>query len=149
MKNFPSASIFQRNHFKNFFDIIFFYREISCKKFKNHLQFYVKILLKKKSSFFPGKSLYFFFQNHTFSNIFQKASPRGCFWKFLKRVEKGKKGKTHKKIVVQVFIYMVVLPLISNLIDVFIIKREEEKRVKRREVYVFCVQHKTKNTYNT
>merc|ERR1712030_224383 len=46
-KIFLPASIFQRNPFKNFFHLIFF----------------------------PGKSLYFFFQNHTFSNIFQKPSP--------------------------------------------------------------------------
>merc|ERR1712155_245798 len=40
--------------------ILFFYRKISCKKFKNHLQFYVKISNKKISSFFTGKSPYFF-----------------------------------------------------------------------------------------
>merc|ERR1712155_251128 len=32
-------------------------REISCKKFKTHLQFYVKISNKNFSSFFAGKSL--------------------------------------------------------------------------------------------
>ena len=57
----------------------FFYMKISCKKFKNHLQFYMKIFLKKNSSFFTGKSLVKFFQNHTLENIFQKLSPRGCF----------------------------------------------------------------------
>merc|ERR1712242_215809 len=54
------ASIFQRNPFQNFFHSIFFPREISCKKFKTHLQFYVKISNKKFSSFFTGKSLYNF-----------------------------------------------------------------------------------------
>ena len=47
-------------------------REISCKKFKNHLQFYMKIFLKKISSFFTGKSLVKFFQNHTLETIFEK-----------------------------------------------------------------------------
>merc|ERR1712079_827576 len=36
----------------------FFPREISCKKFITHLQFYVKISNKNLSSFFTGKSLY-------------------------------------------------------------------------------------------
>merc|ERR1711941_173597 len=61
-KIFPSASFFQRNSFKNFFHIIFFTGKSLLKKFKNHLQFYMKILLKKFSSFFAGKSLYNFFQ---------------------------------------------------------------------------------------
>ena len=69
---FPSASIFQRNPLKNFFHLIFFPREISCKKFKFHLQFYVKIFLKKFSSFFTGKSLVKFFQKITFETIFEK-----------------------------------------------------------------------------
>merc|ERR1712079_390178 len=61
-KIFPPASIFQRNPFKNFFHLIFFSRKISYKKFKTHLQFYVKISNKKFSSFFTGKSLVKFFQ---------------------------------------------------------------------------------------
>ena len=86
-------------------------REISCKKFKNHLQFYMKILLKKISSFFTGKSLVKFFQNHTLENIFQKLSPRGCFWKFSKISPTCPKFNTHKKIVVHFFIPMLLLPL--------------------------------------
>ena len=76
----------------------------------------MKILLKKKSSFFPGKSLYFFFQNHTFANIFQKPSPRGCFWKFLKISPTCPRFNTHKKIVVHFFIPMLLLPLTPPLI---------------------------------
>ena len=34
LKNFPSASIFKRNHFKNFFDIIFFTRKSLVKNLK-------------------------------------------------------------------------------------------------------------------
>ena len=85
------------------------YMKISCKKFKNHLQFYMKILLKKCSSFFTGKSLLKFFQNHTFANIFQKPSPRGCFWKFLKISPTCPKFSTHKKLVVHFFIPMLLL----------------------------------------
>merc|ERR1711941_143272 len=48
------------------------YREISCEKFT-----------KKKSSFFPGKSLYNFFQNHTLENIFQKSHRRSVILKIL------------------------------------------------------------------
>ena len=85
-------------------------REISCKKFKNHLQFYMKILLKKISSFFTGKSLVKFFQNHTLENIFQKLSPRGCFWKFSKISPTSPKFNTHKKIVLHFFTPMLFLP---------------------------------------
>merc|ERR1712001_548997 len=49
-------------------------REIFCKKFKIHLQFYVKISNKNFSSFFTGKSLYNFFQKITFETIFQKVT---------------------------------------------------------------------------
>ena len=45
----------------------------------------MKIFLKKKSSFFPGKSLYNFFQNHTFETIFQKATVVVWFWKKFRR----------------------------------------------------------------
>merc|ERR1711973_848178 len=55
-----------------FFFFFFFFGEIFVKKFKNQLQFSVKILLKKFSSFFTGKSLVKFFQNHTLQNIFLK-----------------------------------------------------------------------------
>ena len=60
-------------------------REISCKKFKNHLQFYMKIFLKKISSFFTGKSLVKFFQNHYFETIFQKVIVIVWFWKNYRR----------------------------------------------------------------
>ena len=90
--------------------------KISCKKFKNHLQFYMKIFLKKKSSFFPGKSLYFFFQNHTFENIFEKIIVAVWFWKFLKISPTCSKFNTHKKIVVHFFIPMLLLPLTPPLI---------------------------------
>ena len=43
------------------------------KKFKNHLQFYTNILLKKLSSFFTGKYHVKFFQNHKLENIFEKS----------------------------------------------------------------------------
>ena len=90
--------------------------KISLKKFKNHLQFYMKILLKKISSFFTRKSLVKFFQNHTLENIFQKLSPRGCFWKFSKISPTSPKFNTHKKIVVHFFIPMLLLPLTPPLI---------------------------------
>jgi len=90
--------------------------KISCKKFKNHLQFYMKILLKKISSFFTGKSLVKFFQNHTLENIFQKLSPRGCFWKFSKISPTSPKFNTHKKIVLHFFTPMLFLPKTPPLI---------------------------------
>ena len=76
----------------------------------------MKILLKKFSSFFPGKSLYNFFQNHTFENIFQKLSPRGCFWKFSKISPTSPKFNTHKKIVLHFFTPMLFLPKTPPLI---------------------------------
>merc|ERR1712030_206312 len=66
-KIFPPASIFRRNPFKNFFHLIFFPGKSLIKKFKTHLQFYVKISNKKFSSFFTGKSLV---------KCFQKLSPK-------------------------------------------------------------------------
>merc|ERR1711973_328872 len=107
---------FQKTSLKKFLPYIFFSREISCKKIKNHLQFCVKILLKKISSIFTGKSLVKFFQNHTLENIFQKLSPRGCFSKFSKIFPTCPKFNTHKKIVVHFFIPMLLLPLTPPLI---------------------------------
>ena len=92
------------------------YMKISCKKFKNHLQFYMKILLKKFSSFFTGKSLVKFFQNHTLENIFKKVTVAVWFWKFLKISPTCPKFNTHKKIVGNFFIPMLLLPLTSPLI---------------------------------
>ena len=51
----------------------FFPREISCKKFKTHLQFYLKISNKKFSSFFTGKSLYNFSKKLLLRPFFKKS----------------------------------------------------------------------------
>merc|ERR1711973_644631 len=64
---------FQKTSLKKFLPYIFFSTEISCKKIKNHLQFCVKILLKKISSIFTGKSLVTFFQNHTLEGVFENS----------------------------------------------------------------------------
>ena len=49
-------------------------REISCKKFKTHLQFYVKISNTIFSSFFTGKSLYNFSKKLLLRQFFKKIS---------------------------------------------------------------------------
>ena len=48
--------------------------------------------------------------------IFQKLSPRGCFWKFLKISPTSPKYQNHKKFVVHFFISMLLLPIIPPLI---------------------------------
>merc|ERR1712030_169789 len=47
--------------------------EISCKKFKTHLQFYVTISNKNFSSFFTGKSLYNFSKNSLQEGVFENS----------------------------------------------------------------------------
>ena len=49
-------------------------REISCKKFKTNLQFYVKISNKNFSSFFTGKSLYNFSKKLLLRPFFKKST---------------------------------------------------------------------------
>merc|ERR1712079_177462 len=75
--------------------------EISCKKFKTHLQFYVKISNKNFSSFFKGKSLY---------NFSKKLLLRPFFKKFSKISPTSPKFNTHKKVVVHFFIPMLLIP---------------------------------------
>merc|ERR1712197_124145 len=60
------------------------YKEISFKKFKNHLQFYVKILLKKKFSFFTGKSFYNFSKKLLLRIFFKISLQEGDFENSLK-----------------------------------------------------------------
>ena len=57
-------------------------REISCKKFKTHLQFYVKISNKNFSSFFTGKSLHNF-SKKVFRDYFSKTLSKRGFLKIL------------------------------------------------------------------
>ena len=59
-------------------------REISCKKFKTHLQFYVKISNKNFSSFFPGKSLYNFSKKLLLRPFFKNSLQEGVFENSLK-----------------------------------------------------------------
>ena len=54
-------------------------REISCKKFKTHLQFYVKISNKNFSSFFTGKSLYNFSKKLLLRPFFKNSLQEGVF----------------------------------------------------------------------
>merc|ERR1711973_1015086 len=71
-KNSPSFN-FQKKSLQKFLPYNFFSREISCKKIKNHLQFCVKILLKKISSIFTGKSLVIFFKNSLQEGVFENS----------------------------------------------------------------------------
>ena len=59
-------------------------REISCKKFKTHLQFYVKISNKIFFSFFTGKSLVKFFQKLLLNPFFKNSLQEGVFENSLK-----------------------------------------------------------------
>ena len=59
-------------------------REISCKKFKTHLQFYVKISNKNFSSFFTGKSLYNFSKKLLLRPFFKNSLQEGVFENSLK-----------------------------------------------------------------
>merc|ERR1712198_428931 len=81
---FPPASIFQRNPFKNFFHFIFFPGKSLVKKFKTHLQFYVKISNKKFFSIFTGKSLVKFFQKLLLNPFFKNSLQEGVFGNSLK-----------------------------------------------------------------
>merc|ERR1711952_614055 len=60
------------------------YREISCKKFKTHLQFYVKISNKIFSSFFTGKSLHNFSKKLLLRIFFKISLQEGDFENSLK-----------------------------------------------------------------
>merc|ERR1712060_312496 len=65
-------------------------REISCKKFKTHLQFYVKISNKNFSSYFTGKSLYNFSKKLLLRPFFKNSLQEGVFensLKFLKLLQ--------------------------------------------------------------
>merc|ERR1711978_225526 len=59
-------------------------REISCKKFKTHLQFYVKISNKNFSSFFTGKSLNNFSKKLLLRPFFKNSLQEGVFENSLK-----------------------------------------------------------------
>ena len=59
-------------------------REISCKKFKTHLQFYVKISNKNFSSFFTRKSLYNFSKKLLLRIFFKISLQEGDFENSLK-----------------------------------------------------------------
>merc|ERR1712155_153244 len=59
-------------------------REISCKKVKTHLQFYVKISNKIFSSFFTGKSLYNFSKKLLLNPFFKNSLQEGVFENSLK-----------------------------------------------------------------
>merc|ERR1712121_611508 len=59
-------------------------REITCKKFKTHLQFYVKISNKNFSSFFTGKSLYNFSKKLLWRPFFKNSLQEGVFENSLK-----------------------------------------------------------------
>merc|ERR1712198_302087 len=60
------------------------YREISCKKFKTQLQFYVKISNKNFSSIFTGKSLYNFSKKLLLRPFFKNSLQEGYFENSLK-----------------------------------------------------------------
>ena len=78
------ASIFQRNPFKNFFHSIFLPGKSLEKKFKTHLQFYLKMSNKKFSSFFTGKSLYNFSKKLLLRPFFKNSLQEGVFENSLK-----------------------------------------------------------------
>merc|ERR1711923_466582 len=59
-------------------------REISCKKFKTHLQFYVKISNENFSSLFAGKSLYNFSKKLLLRPFFKNSLQEGVFENSLK-----------------------------------------------------------------
>ena len=59
-------------------------KEISCKKFKNHLQFYVKILLKKNLHFFQGNPFTIFSKITLFRIFFKNSLQEGDFENSLK-----------------------------------------------------------------
>merc|ERR1712198_730441 len=62
----------------------FFPREISCIKFKTHLQFYVKISNNFFFSFFTGKSLVKFFLKLLLNPFFKNSLQEGVFENSLK-----------------------------------------------------------------
>ena len=91
-KRFP-WKFFCSENFKTFFDpryrpptpmVIKISRNLSCKKFKTHLQFYVKISNKKFSSFFTGKSLYNFSKKLLLRPFFKNSLQEGVFENSLK-----------------------------------------------------------------
>ena len=101
---------------KKRFANIFFSREIFCKKFKNHLQFYMKILLKKIFIFYREISCKFFPKSH-FRDHFSKKSPQQCdFENSWVNSPTCLELYSHKKIVGHFFIPMLLLPLTFPLI---------------------------------
>ena len=84
LKNFPSASIFQRNHFKNFFDIIFFPGKSLVKNSKLTFNFTWKSPIQIFLHFLQG-NLFVIFPKNYFWDHFWKTIVAVWFWKKIRR----------------------------------------------------------------
>merc|ERR1711923_512865 len=80
-------------------------REISFKKFKTHLQFYVKISNKNFSSFFTGKSLCNFSKKLLLRLFFKNSLQEGVFENSLKFLQLLQ-NLTHIRKLLCTFLYL-------------------------------------------